>query len=116
MNEKKYLYVLKYLTVNDKIVVKVGTTNNLKRRMYEHNNYYQKKAKNHRMPKGATVELVWAKQFSAENVEKYEEENKEYWRDLGFGDYVKNDRFVFDEMPPYVEIIIKKSYIISLNK
>ena len=37
---KEYLYIGHYIDVNDKYVLKVGTTDNPKRRQKQHNRYY----------------------------------------------------------------------------
>lgn len=117
MNTKVYaiLYVGWYVDNGGKYIVKIGTTNDIKRRTYEHNRYYHNKAKNSPMAENENFHMIWHKMFAIDNVEKYEADNKEYWQDLGFGDYIKNDRFVFNELPPFVEIIIRKSYIIPLQ-
>ena len=48
MNTKVYaiLYIGWYVDNGGKYIVKIGTTNDIKRRTYEHNRYYHNKAKN----------------------------------------------------------------------
>ena len=54
---KEFLYIGYYEDAQGDIVLKIGTTNDLKRRRYEHNTNYRK-ATNHTMPKENSFEYV----------------------------------------------------------
>ena len=49
-----------------------------------------------------------------ENTLKFEELNKNEWKEIGVGRYVKKDRFLCKEKPESVTIRIKREYCIEL--
>lgn len=112
--EKEYLYVGHYIDIDGNYILKVGTTNDLDRRRYQHNQYYRKKATHHRMPKEEKFTYDWFKEFSQSNTKRYEKETKMKWIEEHFGEFVKNDRFACDNNPKAVEITIRKTYKITL--
>ena len=111
--EKEYLYVGHYTDTCGNRVLKIGTTNDLKRRRSEHNTNYRR-AKNHTMPKNASFEYLWVHKLSKYNTLRYEDRNRKAWQDLGIGEFVRNDRFVVADSLAEVEITIKKTYKIAL--
>ena len=111
--EKEYLYVGHYVDMEGNYILKIGTTNNLNRRKKEHDRNYRKSS-NHTMPKESEFVYDWNVKLSKYNTLRYEDKNKVRLIELGFGTYVKNDRFVFAQKPPKVEIIIRKNYEIIL--
>lgn len=113
-SEKEFLYVGCYTDINGNFVLKVGTTDNLKRRQKEHNKYYAEKAKKCRMAKNSNFEYLWHLPLSKYNTLRYEDKTKAAWKNLEIGIYINNDRFVLTEIPEYVEITIKKTYKIKL--
>ena len=41
-------------------------------------------------------------------------DGRQKWQEMGIGEYVRNDRFILHEIPPQVEITIRKTYTIPL--
>ena len=107
--EKEYLYVGHYVDINGNYVLKIGTTNNLTKRRYQHNQYYRKQAKHHPMPKEESFVYDWFKEFALSNTQKYEKNTKHGWKSQEFGDYIPNDRFVCEEKPRVIQITIRKT-------
>lgn len=112
--EKEFLYVGHYIDVDGNFVLKVGTTDDLKRRQKEHNIYYAHKAKKCRMAKNSNFEYDWHLPLSKYNTLRFEDKTKAAWRNLEIGKYINNDRFILAEVPEFVEITIKKTYKIKL--
>lgn len=113
MSEKEYIYVGKYTDTEGNCIVKIGTTNDLKRRKYEHNHNYRR-AKNHTLPKEDSFEYIWTHKLSKYNTLRYEDRNRQMWQDMGIGEFVRNDRFVIAEDVTEVEVKIRKTYKIAL--
>jgi hypothetical protein len=114
---KEFLYVGHYISTEGKYVLKIGTTNNLDRRQKEHSRKYKetlKKGNVHRMKKDTEFEYDWWIPLSKYNTIRYEDRNRNKWIEEGIGEYVLNDRFVLDEKPDFVEITIRKKYIVAL--
>ena len=55
---KEFLYVGYYYDEQGRFVLKIGTTNDLKRRRYEHNYNYRKSNGMARMPKSNSFEYI----------------------------------------------------------
>lgn len=113
--EKEFLYVGHYVDTDGNYILKVGTTNDLKRRKSEHTTNYHK-AKRYKMPKEQKFEYDFTLPLSKYNTLRYEDKTKQAWKDKNFGVYVKNDRFCCEEKPEFVEITIRKTYRIPLQK
>ena len=111
--EKELLYVGTYTDTDGNRILKIGTTNDLKRRMREHNRTY-KRATAHTMPTESSFEYIWTLPLSKYNTLRYEDSNKEKWIAENIGEYVRNDRFVISEELTEVEIKIRKTYKIAL--
>lgn len=112
--EKELLYIGIYTDIDGNRILKIGTTNDLKRRKSEHNRAY-KRATAHTMPSDASFEYIWTHPLSKYNTLRYEDKNKEKWKAENVGEYVRNDRFVISEELTEVEIKIRKTYKIALN-
>jgi hypothetical protein len=112
-NAKEFLYVGHYFDILGRFVLKIGTTNDLKRRAKEHTRNYQK-SPNYTMPKGSQFEYDWYLPLSKYNTLRYEDKNRKIWQEMGIGEFVRNDRFVCAIKPAFVEIAIKKTYKIAL--
>lgn len=110
---KEFLYVGTYTDTNGNRILKIGTTNDLNRRRYEHNTKYRK-AKTHTLPKDESFEYIWTHKLSKYNTLRYEDRNRKIWQNLGIGEFVQKDRFVVSEELEEVEIKIRKTYKISL--
>lgn len=112
--EKEFLYVGHYIDHKGRYILKIGTTNDLKRRAQEHNHHYRK-APEYTMPKENRFEYDWHIPLSKYNTLRYEDKNRERWQDLGYGTFVKNDRFCCPKKPDKVSVCIRKEYIITLG-
>lgn len=93
--------------------MKIGTTNDLKRRAAEHTRNYRKSPK-YTMPAGCTFQYDWYKPLSKYNTLRYEDKNRQKWQDEAIGDFVRNDRFCCSTKPDFVHITIRKTYIVQL--
>ena len=111
--EKEFLYVGHYTDTDGNRILKIGTTNDLNRRRYEHNTNYRR-AKTHTMPKEESFEYIWTHPLSKYNTLRYEDRNRQAWQEMGIGEFVRNDRFVLAEEVAEVEIKIRKIYTIQL--
>lgn len=114
VTNKEFLYVGHYTDVNGLYILKIGTTNNLKRRQTEHTRNY-KKSPHHPMPQDAQFEYDWTLPLSKYNTLRFEDRNKEKWQNENVGEYIRNDRFVCETKPDFVEIEIRKKYTVILN-
>ncbi len=110
---KEFLYVGYYVDTNERYILKIGTTNDLTRRRYEHNMNYRK-AKEYQMPREREFTYLWHLPLSKYNTLRYEDRNRQRWQEMGVGEFVRNDRFVLDTIPEFVEIAIRKTYTIPL--
>jgi predicted GIY-YIG superfamily endonuclease len=111
--EKEYLYVGYYIDINGNFILKIGTTNDLKRRRTEHNRNY-KKSPNYTMPKDSSFEYLWSHRLSKYNTLRFEDRNRELWKEMEIGEFVRNDRFVLCKVPNFVPVKIRKTYQIAL--
>lgn len=113
-NTKEFLYVGYYFDINGNYILKIGTTNDLKRRATEHTRNYHK-AKEYTMPKESKFEYLWHIPLSKYNTIRYEDKNREMWQNANIGEFIRNDRFLLCNAPKQVEIKIRKTYTIPLN-
>lgn len=104
------LYLGGYWTEDGKFVLKIGTSNDIEVRESQHNRYY-KTAKNYPIAKDSRYKMFESIPLSKYNALRFEDSNKARWIEEGFGTYIKNDRFVFDEIPSEIHIFIKKEYV-----
>ena len=112
--EKEWIYVGYYTDIEGKFVLKIGTTNDLCRRQSEHTRNYRK-ANKHTMPQDEQFKMLWYRPLSKYNTFRYEDRNKELWQSIGFGTFVRNDRFVFDIPPTQAVVRIKKDWVVAIN-
>lgn len=111
--EKEYLYVGYYIDTENNFILKIGTTNDLKRRQSEHNRNY-KRATAHTMPKDGSFQYLWYHKLSKYNTLRYEDSNRLLWQEMGIGEFIRNDRFILCKIPNFVPIKIRKTYQIAL--
>lgn len=112
--EKEFLYVGYYRDINGKYILKIGTTNDLKRRQSEHNRNY-KRSPNNTMPTDGSFTYLWTHKLSKYNTLRYEDKNRALWQDLQIGEFVRNDRFVLCNVPDFVPVTIRKTYQVALH-
>lgn len=115
MENKEFLYVGHYYDIDGVYILKVGTTNNLKRRQSEHNRAYRKPSTHHRMADDCRFTYDWHLPLSKYNTLRFEDKTKDNWKNLEFGTYLDNDRFVCPTKPEKVYITIRKTYEIVLE-
>ena len=113
--DKEFLYVGYYIDTEDNPILKIGTTNNLKRRQQEHTRNY-KKTENCRLPENGNFTYLWYLPLSKYNTLRYEDTNREEWKNLGIGAFIRNDRFKLKNGITKVPIKIRKNYDIMLDK
>lgn len=111
--DKEYLYVGYYIDTENRYILKIGTTNDLKRRQAEHNRNY-KKSKQYTMPKDGTFCYLWNLKLSKYNTIRYEDRNREAWKNLDVGKFVRNDRFILDTVPNSIPVKIRRTYQVAL--
>ena len=111
--QKEWLYVGHYVDIFGNYVLKIGTTNDLCRRQSEHTRNYRKASK-HPMPQDAQFAMDWYRPLSKYNTIRFEDRNIAWWQELGLGEYVRNDRFVFAEKPASVCVRIRKEWVVKL--
>ena len=112
---KEFLYVGYYVDTEGNTILKIGTTNNLKRRQQEHTRNY-KRAKEYTMPKNENFTFIWHLPLSKYNTLRYEDKNREEWKNLEIGTFIRNDRFKLKNGITKVPIKIIKNYEIMLDK
>jgi hypothetical protein len=67
------------------------------------------------MPQEQAFEYDWTKPLSKYNTLRYEDKNRENWKQQEVGEFVRNDRFCCSVKPKMVEVTIRKTYKISLG-
>ena len=113
MKNKEFLYVGHYIDNEGNYILKIGTTNEPKRRQTEHNRNYRR-AKTNTMPKENSFEYDWLLPLSKYNTLRFEDRNRKKWQEQNVGEFIRNDRFICREKPQFVEVTIRKTYIIEL--
>lgn len=111
--DKEFLYIGHYIDTDGNYMLKIGTTNNLKRRATEHTRNYRK-AKKYQMPENGNFEYDWSIPLSKYNTLRYEDKNREKFQNEGVGIFVNNDRFCCAEKPSQIVVKIRKEYHINL--
>ena len=105
-NGKDFQYVY-FLRIGDpqERLFKIGTTNDPRRRMLEHERNYKK-----------PVTVLWLslKLRGRFTSLKVEEDNKEKWITGTNWEYLRNDRFIIPPEVDSVKITIKKDYFVQL--
>ena len=112
-NNKEFLYIGHYVAVTGEYVLKIGTTNDLQRRASEHTRNYHR-TPNYPMPADSAFIYDDFIPLSHYSTLRFEENNKEMYKNAGFGEYLNNDRFIFREKPSICTIKIRKTYEIAL--
>ena len=111
--EKEFLYIGHYTDTKGNYILKIGTTNDLKRRKSQHTTNYRR-AKQYTMPQNSEFEYDWSLPLSKYNTFRYEDRNREKFKQERIGEYVRNDRFCCKQKPARVVVKIKKEYEIIL--
>lgn len=111
--DREFLYVGHYVDINNNYILKIGTTNNLERRAKEHTRNY-KRSPHYTMPAESAFIYDWFISLSKYNTLRYEDSNREFWKNANYGEFVRNDRFCCERKPESVEIKIRKVYRVAL--
>lgn len=100
----QYVYFLRIGNPQERLF-KIGTTNDPRRRMLEHERNYKK-----------PVTVLWLspKLRGRFTSLKVEEDNKEKWINGTNWEYLRNDRFIIPPEITSVKITIKKDYFVQL--
>ena len=111
--KKEFLYVGHYVDVKGRYILKIGTTNNLKRRAKEHTRNYHR-APDYTMPEDEVFHYDWWLPLSKYNTLRYEDLNRALWQEMEIGHFIRNDRFYVTNKPDMVTVTIRKTYFIPL--
>ena len=66
------------------------------------------------MPPESRFEYDWFIPLSKYNTLRYEDINRELWKNMGIGHFIRNDRFYCEEKPEIITVTIRKVYLINL--
>ena len=115
MRGSNYVYVGHYTDIDGNYNLKVGTTNNIKRRTCEHTAAYKEKKK-YQMPKDGQFVMDWYRPVSYKNSIKTEDRTRQAWKNEGIGKFIPKDRFNCGATPPrQVKVKIRKEWIVDLS-
>lgn len=97
---------------NGNRVIKIGTTNNMLRRMKEHEKYYANKETKEK----EDIFVLWFKEVKSKYTTlRVEDENKEDWKGNLNYIYIRNDRFIVPSWVDKINVKIRKNYSVNLN-
>ena len=111
--EKEWLYVGHYVDTEGNYILKIGTTNDLCRRQSEHTRNYRRAVK-YTLSADSQFCMDWYLPLSKYNTLRYEDKNRKWWQELGLGQFIRNDRFVFAVKPASVRVKIRREYEVLL--
>ena len=115
MRGSNYVYVGHYTDIDGNYILKVGTTNNIRRRTCEHTAAYKEKKK-YQMPKDGQFVMDWYRPVSYKNSIKTEDRTRQAWKNEGIGQFIPKDRFNCGAKPPrQVKVKIRKEWTIDLS-
>ena len=103
-----------YYDTYGRYILKIGTTNDLKRRQLEHTRNYRR-AEEYTLPQDGKFIYDWFLRLSRYNTLRYEDKTRAKWQEENIGEYVRNDRFSCIVKPSCVQVKIRKTYVIQLN-
>lgn len=102
--DKGYNYILR-LHKNGETIIKIGTTNNMKRRLYEHLGQYK-----------ANISVLWiSPEYSKYTTLKVEDDNKKMYKKRKNWRYIRNDRFAIPENTTEIVVTVRKEYRIKIE-
>lgn len=110
---KEFFYIGHYIDVFGRYILKPGTTNDLRRRRSEHNSDY-KTSPSAQIADGTYFVYDWFIPLSKYNTRRIEDRVKDHYKEIGFGVYLDNDRFIFEEKPKSCFVTIRNTYEITL--
>ena len=96
---KYYIYFVRIGEPTERLF-KIGTTNNMQRRMGEHKRYYKK-----------DIEVLGVIPVTSEYTTlRVEKQTKEKWKQNKDWEYLRNDRFIIPQNVTEVIIKVRKEY------
>lgn len=88
-----------------KKLVKIGTTNDILRRMKEHSKYYN-----------TDVVIEWiSPAYSKWTTLRVEDRMKKFWIEKPFWQWVRNDRFLIPDTVSKITITVRKDYSFEIE-
>ena len=115
MRGSNYVYVGHYTDIDGNYILKVGTTNNIRRRTCEHTAAYKEKKK-YQMPKDGKFVMDWYRPVSYKNSINTENRTRQAWKNEGIGQFIPKDRFNCGASPArQVKVKIRKEWTIDLS-
>lgn len=102
-----YLYFISFPDerTEEKKLVKIGTTNDIIRRMKEHQKYYN-----------TTILIEWiSPAYSKWTTLRIEDRMKKFWIEKDLGEWIRNDRFLIDKDIKNITITVRKSYTFEIE-
>ena len=102
-----YIYFLSFPQegTEEKKLVKIGTTNNIMRRMREHLNYYE-----------TDVIIEWiSKPYSKWTTLQVEDKFKKIGIQLPLWEWVRNDRFLIPKIFTTITVTVRKDYVFEIE-
>lgn len=109
--DKESFYIGVYNS-EGKPVIKIGTTNNLKRREAEHKKGICK-LKNY---PGTDYRTLWELKLSKANTLKVEEQMRRKMKEHPSLRFIAKDRFAIESEVPEIELTVRKTYKIPLGE
>lgn len=102
--EKGYNYVLR-LHKDGEVIIKIGTTNNMERRLYEHLGAYK-----------TDITVLWiSPEYSKYTTLMVEDRNKKKYRERKSWKYIRNDRFLIPKNVKEIIVTVRKEYCIKIE-
>lgn len=99
----EFNYVLR-IHERGKRVIKIRTTNDMKRRMYEHLGYYEK-----------NITVCWiSPRYSKYTTLRVEDRTRQELIDMGL-QFIRNDRFVVPKELKSIDVKVRKIYHIPID-
>lgn len=99
---KDHIYFIRIGAPSDNLY-KIGTTNNIKRRMREHSKNYN-----------APIEVLWVSPpYSKWTTLRVETAMIERWKETEGFEYVRNDRFIINPTIHSVIIKVRKNWVVE---
>ena len=101
--KKDFIYFIQIGEESERLF-KIGTTNDIERRMKEHERNYKK-----------TVKVLWkSPPYSKYTTLRVEDKTIAQWKEEGIFHYIRNDRFIIPENITEIKIKVRKEYVVSI--
>lgn len=100
---KEFIYFIQIGEPAERLF-KIGTTNNISRRMKEHEKYYQKNV-------NVLGVIPLTSKYTTLRVEK---KMIDLWKTFSGWQYLRNDRFIIPEDVKEIIITVRKNYVFSI--